>query len=170
MKNVRKFDSALSPNYISESPNDSIELYKGKLEIEHDKVKIPLNGVIEFVWLRTPQIRFLFKDLNPERTKEIQSNQVSLHIPNCNHPVQIRLLEFHQITDEKGDRFEYLGKVEEPICFGNSNNLSYVLIQLANFHDTFGNSIGVETEKRRKQWKGRFSSKWAGQTEEVPWI
>lgn len=156
MENVRKFDIALSPNYSSESSNDSIQLYKGQLEVEHNKVKVPLNGIIELVWLRIPQIKFSFTDLNPKGTKDIQSEVVSLHIPNCIHPVQIRLLEFRQISDEKGYRLEYSGKVEEPIYFGNRNDLSYVLFQLANFHDTLGNSIGVETEKRRKQWKGRF--------------
>jgi hypothetical protein len=156
MTNVNKSELAISPKYFTANPNDSIQIYKGKLEIEHDKTKISFDGIIEFVWLRSPQITVSFTVFDSKVFDLFQSDSIRLCIPNCLEPVQLKIIKSNIITDDKGYRSEYYGRINQPICFGNTQNLSYVILHLVNFQDTLGDSIGIKIERGSKEWKGRF--------------
>lgn len=157
MKNIRKYDLSLSPNYFSESPNYPIEIYKGHLEIEANKTKIKLKGIIELNWLRNPQITVSFTVTDPKVDNLFRLGDINLKIPNSAKSIGIMIQKSRIITDEHGYRNECIGIVKQPVVIGRGERLSYVILQLANFHDTLGYPIENENkDKLNKRWLGRF--------------
>jgi hypothetical protein len=149
-------DLAIKPIYLTHLPNESIRLYEGTFDLQHVNINIQVNGVIELVWLRSPFIKFSIIDKNPKDTAKIESETVLLKIPYCLSPVTIRMLSFRRINDHLGFRVECYGRIEEPLCLGQEEGISFILTHLSNFHDTSGNAIYMDTEHKSTTWKGRF--------------
>lgn len=151
-------DQALYPIYRTPHPNDVIQLYTGSLEVEQNRVTVGTTGLIELVWLRSPAVKFSFKENNPDLTSKLINfvdGPISLRLPVSTESINAYLLNHRGISDSKGLRMDFSGNVQGPICIGCGESVSRVLLHLPNFFDTLGAPVGRRDKKT--SWLGRFS-------------
>lgn len=128
-----QYPRALQPIYSSKKLHQSIELYKGSLEVSQGQVKKCVDGTIRLDWLPSPQIEFEFScELNSISSDEV----LKLKLPNSADSVEaiVLSLAFHD------NQFSATvsGTPTESIVLGGDQNLQYVVFHLTNFYNFIG--------------------------------
>lgn len=125
--------------YKMEKANDSIELYRGVVEISQGNRDEKCNGTVSLDWDPFPQIRFHLFDVHVQ----FQTAQCEINIIN------LGIIEKGQISNINGMSGEVIGYFEEPIHVNQKgtpiiNNIKYIIAHAANFTHYRGTSIQID--------------------------
>jgi hypothetical protein len=114
-----------------------------------------VTGLIEFEWLRSPQIVCNFEDLDTDHSAFIPAGEIAqLTFPGLSRPVNIHINTSRLIRGIDGMSNRYRSSVIDPLFLGVDTKCRYVVYHLANFYDSHGE--GISDEAKFKHWKGRF--------------
>lgn len=153
----REIVKAFSTPYSDSAVNKPIPIFTGNVEIEHGGIKVPLEGTIEFVWHRQPNVEFSFVDYSKPSPPNIHAVEVNLILPNSWAKTKIRCNHASSFHRGLVSGSEFRGIALEPIFTGKKSKIAYLAFHLANFHATLGKPIHVELERASQTWTGRLT-------------
>ncbi|MBD2491989.1 hypothetical protein [Aulosira sp. FACHB-615] len=134
---LNPYSPALIPIYWTEKPNESIQLYKGLLEIIQGDTAYEGEGSIFFEWLPSPSINFYFSTQG-EFTYQLSLDKARLKLLETEIIVEVYILSVPIIFDEK---LEISGYLSEPTLLGSGQTLRSVTFHLSNFHSFIGTQV-----------------------------
>jgi hypothetical protein len=143
---LEQIPPALRPLYLTEEPNQPIQLYQGSLEITQGETVVTGTGNILLEWF--PSLDVKFELSNPNHFfLSFQLDKASLKLLEFTPPVTTGVFIY-----KKSESF-ISGSLDNPFILQSEQNLSSLLFHLINFRDFQGN--GISTPNRRHFWHGR---------------
>ncbi|MFB2974316.1 hypothetical protein ACE1CD_35755 [Aerosakkonema sp. BLCC-F183] len=139
---------ALRPIYLTEQPNQPIQLYQGELEVTQQTTVIKGNGSVYFEWLPSPKVKF---DFLPYHEYQLQ-----LELEQANLKLSDRTLTKVSILSEDILNSRFSGIPKKGIILGNGQDLSYVIFHLTNFHRFVGRCISAKISGVKDRYRGRL--------------
>lgn len=141
----------VQPTYSTLEPNAPIRLYEGSFEVEQDNVRVVVKGYVELTWMRSPTVRIAFSTTSTDSTNRphrFNLGPASLHLPRASRATRIDIISLRLLSEE------YFAQEWEPLCVGDGQNLTHMVLHLVNFPDTLG--MGVSNPDSHYAWLGRF--------------
>jgi hypothetical protein len=131
---LRALPKRIPPHRDSATPNASIVLYEGPLEIERGGNKEICPGTLLFRWLPGPALRFRI-----ELSDFALVGQVTIRIPSQAFEASGFILH--------GDGSEASGVLNGQPRIGQSGSVDSIDFQLTNFHEIVGEAIQTGTDE-----------------------
>jgi hypothetical protein len=139
---------AIRPIYLTEEPNQPIQLYQGSLEITQGETVVTGTGSILFEWF--PSLDVKFELSNPNHFFFIFNlDKASLKLLDLTTPVSTGAFIY-----KKSDSF-ISGTLDNPFILDSKERLSSLLFHLTNFRDFQGNGVSTALSNKRHFWHGR---------------
>lgn len=158
---MSQYPSAIGAAYPLGKINQAIRLYEGALDLNYQGSKVHGSGTFFFNWFPYPHIEFHFShesiDFDLKQSEPLNS-EVLLNSPsfkglkaNVLEPSNIRVVAKEALIQEYRNRIS--GQLQNPVLLVYSQETSYVLFHLTNFHRFLGSSI--TSQHVDHPWSGR---------------
>jgi hypothetical protein len=147
--NSNSVNQSIHPIYLTETANQPIPLYKGKMKlINHDKdFELYIEGIgeIEFKWFPEPGVRYTF-ECNSYINQDIVRHDLELSDVSAKAKAVVGFSSSSHHTLIKG-------RLKNPVSIGINQKISCLVFNIANFHDY----IGEVVQNSSSSWTGRLS-------------
>jgi hypothetical protein len=141
-----EYPPAIEPIYSTGKPqqpiNQSINLYQGALEIQQEENVYVGNGIVSFEWLPNLDVKFSFSTQNSHPYQIDIKKQVSLKLVETETSVEGYILRINNGHDLINNNYpcKIVGSLESAVLH-SSQDLSYIIFHLANFHQFTGSCV-----------------------------
>jgi hypothetical protein len=147
-RNPERFPEALKALYLTPSPNTTINLFEGNLELNLASGNtLSTPGIIEWRWLPSPSIRFACTGLD-HYPNSADLSEAKLDIPALNLSCEVFITNMG--VGEGGTY--YGGLLRTPVLVGEDSDCDQVIFHLPNFFSFIGEVI----RDKDTTWTGRL--------------
>lgn len=154
---LEKFPEALKPLYLTPSPNTTISLFKGDLQLHlASGQKLLAPGTVEWRWLPSVSIRFTLSGLD-HYPNYSDLSEAKLDIPELSLSCEVLITNIG--TGKDGSTY-YGGLLRTPVPIRVDSGCDRVVFHIPNFHSFIGEAI---RGKGLEIWTGRLrleTDKW----------
>jgi len=141
----------IQPAYSTPEPNVPIRLYEGSFEVEQDSGRVVVTGYVDLMWVPSPAIQIAFNTTSTDSTNRpdvFKLGLASLYLPRASRATRIDIITVRLFSDE------YFAREWEPLCVGDGQNLTHMVLHLVNFPNTYG--MDISNPDSHCKWLGRF--------------
>jgi hypothetical protein len=148
-KKSERHPEALKPLYLTPSPNTTISLFEGDLELHLASGRsLSASGTVEWRWLPSVSIRFTLSGLD-HYPNHSDLSEAKLEIPELSLTCGVSITNMG--IGQEG--VYYGGLLKTPVLVGEDSGCDRVIFHIPNFHSFIGETI---RDKGPARWTGRL--------------